>query len=371
MSTNGDSPGLTVTVVDDEPLVLDMLVRAARSWKYECQAATSAEQAVKLLEKNQTPILVTDLNMPEKDGIWLVREVHQRWPDVSIIVITAGQDSDAAIKCLNAGAHRYFLKPIKLDEFRHALDSTLRTYQLQREHDNYHQYLEATVRRQTRQLRRNFMSTIDSLVRTLEARDPYTSGHSLRVRQYALRLADALNLSRKSRKLLSLAAKLHDLGKIGVPEAILNKPGLLTEDEFKVVRTHPVIGERILGPVIRNRVVLSAIRGHHERFDGHGYPDGLSGDNIPLLARILTVPDCFDALTTARAYRVALPVSEALEVLREGAGKQFQMDICMRFIDMITATPFSCPVPIALNGRGAPAVSHPSVAHPANFLSKD
>src|SRR5579859_803633 len=257
-----------------------MLVRAARSWKYECQAANSAEQAVKLLEKHQTPILVTDLNMPEKDGIWLVREVHQRWPEVSIIVITAGQDSDAAIKCLNAGAHRYFLKPIKLDEFRHALESTLRTYRLQREHDNYHQYLEATVRRQTRQLRRNFMSAIDSLVRTLEARDPYTSGHSLRVRDYAVQLADVLGLESRQRKQVSLAAKLHDIGKVGLPEGILNKPGPLTQAEHTLVQEHPVIGECILTPIIRSQVVLAAIRSHHERYDGRGYPDGLVGDAI-------------------------------------------------------------------------------------------
>ncbi|MGE3805272.1 MAG: HD domain-containing phosphohydrolase [Gemmataceae bacterium] len=340
MSLNGQSSFMTVTIVDDEPLVLDMLVRAARSWHYECQAATCAEEAIKLLEKRLTPILVTDLNMPDKDGIWLVSEVHRRWPEIAVIVITAGHDNDAAIKCLNAGANRYFLKPIKLDEFRHALESTLRTYQLQREHEYYRQNLEITVRRQTRQIRRNFMSSIDSLVRTLEARDPYTCGHSMRVRYYALRLAEALRLDRTTRKRLSLAAKLHDIGKIGVPESILNKPGLLSEEEFNVVKSHPVIGERILAPVIRNREVLAAIRGHHERIDGHGYPDGTKGDQTHLLARLLTVPDCFDAMTTARAYRAALPVEHALDVLRDGAGKQFEPAFVRSFIDVITSSPF-------------------------------
>lgn len=369
MSFKGDSTSMTVTVVDDEPLVLDMLVRAARSWHYECQAATSARQALHLLESHLTPILVTDLNMPEPDGVWLVSEVHRRWPEVAVIVITAGQDSDAAIKCLNAGANRYFLKPIKLDEFRHALESSLHTYQLQKEHEYYRQDLELTVRRQTRQIRRNFMSTIDSLVRTLEARDPYTSGHSMRVRQYACRLSLALNLHRQQRKCLSLAAKLHDIGKFGVPEAILNKPGLLTEDEFRIVRDHPVIGERILAPVIRNREVLFAIRGHHERVDGHGYPDGLSGSNIPLLARILTVPDCFDALTTARAYRAALPVSQAIEVLREGSGKQFEPAFVHAFIEAITSTPIE-----GANGNGNGKTHPPRSSRSlptVNYLSKD
>src|SRR4029077_10296113 len=136
-----------------------------------------------------------------------------------------------------------FLKPVVLDEFHHALDTTLRTCQFQHEHDCYHESLERTVRRQTRKIRRTFLSAIDSLVRTVEARDHYTSGHSLRVRQYCLRLAEALRLDERLSKQLSLAAKLHDIGKVGVPDVILNKPGLLTDEEFDVVKQHPVIGE--------------------------------------------------------------------------------------------------------------------------------
>jgi putative two-component system response regulator len=323
-----------VTIVDDEPGVLDMLVRAAQSWNYECQSADSAEAALELLDQRTTPIVITDLNMPGQGGIWLVQEIHRRWPQTAIIVITAGHDYDSAVECLNAGAQRYFLKPIKLDEFRHVLEATLRTYQLQREHDRYHQHLEQTVRLQTRKIRRTFLSAIDSLVLTVEARDHYTSGHSLRVRQYCLRLAKALGLDRRLRKRLSLAAKLHDIGKVGVPDVILNKPGLLTEQEFNAVRQHPVIGERILAPIIHIPEILAAIRNHHERLDGQGYPDGLVGKEIPLLARLLTVADCFDALTSARAYRPAMPLSQAVEVLHEGAGKQFEPDFVRVFVDV-------------------------------------
>src|SRR5439155_10132270 len=234
---------------------------------------------------------------------------------------------------LNIGAHRYFLKPIMLEEFRHALDTTLRTCQLQHEHDCYHERLERTVRRQTRKIHRTFLSAIDSLVRTVEARDHYTAGHSLRVRQYSLRLADALGLDKRLRKQLSLAAKLHDIGKVGVPDVILNKPGMLTEGEFDIVKQHPVIGERILAPIIRNPNILAAIRSHHERLDGRGYPDGLSGQAIPRLARILTVADCFDALTTARAYRPAMAVDQAAAILEDGAGKQFQPEFVRAFLD--------------------------------------
>src|SRR5262249_47495347 len=128
MTTHADPAGTAVTVVDDEPAALDVLVRAARSWQFECQAATTAEPALLLLEQRLTPVVVTDLRMPGRGGVWLVREIQRRWPEVSIIVITAGQDPDAVSECLSAGAHHYFLKPIKLDEFRHALEVTARGY---------------------------------------------------------------------------------------------------------------------------------------------------------------------------------------------------------------------------------------------------
>ena len=331
--------GLAVTVVDDEPVAQDVLVRAARSWDYQCQSAGTAEQALELLEKRLTPIVVTDLLMPGQGGIWLVKEVRRRWPEVGVIVLTAGHDPESAQECLQAGAHHYFFKPIKLDEFHHVLETTWRTYQFQQADRLYRDQLERDVRRQTRRVRRTFLSAIDSLVRTMEERDAYTAGHSSRVRLFSLALATAVGLDARQRKCLSLAAKLHDIGKVGVPEAILNKPASLTLDEESVIRDHPVIGERILTPVIRNREVLSAVRGHHERFDGTGYPDGLRGDQIPLLARLMTIPDCFDALTTKRAYRGALPVAQALSILRDGAGTQFEPEFVRAFLQIAPLLP--------------------------------
>jgi putative two-component system response regulator len=326
---------VTVTVVDDEPVAQDVLVRAARSWHYGCQSASTAEQALELLEKNLTPIVVTDLRMPGRGGVWLVREIRRRWPQVGVIVLTAGCDQDAADECRLAGAHHYFFKPIKLDEFRHVLDTAARTYRLEQENQTYRTSLERAVRRQTNRVRRTFLSAIDSLVRTMEERDPYTAGHSLRVRCYALHLADAVGLPVRQRKYLSLAAKLHDIGKVGVPEAILNKPAALTDDEFRLVREHPVIGERILLPIIRNPDVLAGIRGHHERLDGTGYPDGLSGARVPLLARLIAVPDCFDALTTSRAYRAAMPLAKAVELIRAGAGVHFDAGFVEAFLSVV------------------------------------
>jgi response regulator RpfG family c-di-GMP phosphodiesterase len=321
----------SVTVVDDEPVAQDILVRAARSWDFECQAAGSAEQALRLLERRLTPILVTDLRMPGRGGLWLVREVRRRWPQVGIIVLTAGHDPDAAEQCLRAG-HHYFFKPIKLDEYRHVLSAASRTYHLGEQERLRRAELERAVRRQTRRVRHTFLSAIDSLVRTLEERDPYTAGHSDRVRRYSLALAAELGLDKPTRRRLALAARLHDIGKVGVPEAILNKPAALADEEMAVVRQHPVIGERILAPIVRRRAVLAGIRSHHERLDGGGYPDGLRGDAIPLFGRLIAIPDCFDALTTSRAYRGALPAAQALEHLRAGAGKHYQPAFVSAFL---------------------------------------
>src|SRR3984957_12763735 len=163
---NGVIP--TVTVVEDEPLAMDVIVRAASSWRFTCQTAGTAEQAVAILERQLTPIVVTDLRMPGRGGVWLVREIQRRWPEVSVIVITAGEDADDVSECLTAGAHHYFLKPIKLDEFRHALAATTRSYHHQHSQLLNRRRLERTVQKRTRQLRRTFLSAIDSLVRTLE-----------------------------------------------------------------------------------------------------------------------------------------------------------------------------------------------------------
>jgi response regulator RpfG family c-di-GMP phosphodiesterase len=334
MTSSPPAPPLAVTVVEDEPTAQDVLVRAARSWQFQCQAASTAEQALDLLERNLTPVVVTDLRMPGRGGLWLVRQIRQRWPEVGVIVLTAGHDPDATNECLRAGAHHYFYKPIKLDEFRHVLETTWRTYHEEREKSRHRSALEAAVRKQTRRVRRTYLRAITSLARTMEERDPYTAGHSRRVRNFVLELAGAINLDRKQRKLLSLAAQLHDIGKFAIPDAILHKPAALTEEEYAVVRQHPGAGERILAPVVRNRTVLAAIRGHHERLDGKGYPDGLRGQQIPLLARLITIPDCFDALTTSRAYRAALSLQDALKILRDGAGAQFEPDFLRAFIQI-------------------------------------
>lgn len=323
-----------MTLVDDEPYSLDVMTRAARSWDIECQAAQSAEEAVALFEKQPTPVVVTDLRMPGRGGAWLVGELQRRWPETSIIVVTAYQDEDALSQCLHAGAHYFFLKPIKLDELRNALRVTFAGHQVRRDRER----LRRRMMRKKQAIRATYLSAIDSLVRTLEARDPSTSGHSLRVRDSAGRLAESVGLPPRRVKWTRLAAKLHDIGKVGMPEGILHKTAPLTAEEWGSMRDHPVVGERILSPIIRNREVLAAIRHHHERWDGSGYPDHLAGEDIPLVARIVAVADCFDALTSVRAYRAALPAGAALDVLNLEAGSHFDPELVPVFTRLIRET---------------------------------
>jgi response regulator RpfG family c-di-GMP phosphodiesterase len=337
MSQAGVPAPRTVTLVDNDPSALEALVQAASSWRYQCQAARSAEEALELLQRRLTPSVVTALKMPGRGGVWLVHEIQRRWPDVSIIVLTSGQDGDAVRACLSAGAHHFFLKPIQLDEFRHVLEATSRVFQQQRAREEDRQRLEQALRQRSRLVRRTFSSGVHSLVRTLEARDPCTCGHSLRVRDYVLNLADFLGWDRRQQRRLSLVARLHDIGKVALPESVLNKPDVLSDEEQFLVREHPVLGERILTPILRSRAVLAGIRGHHERFDGSGYPDGLAGERIPVLARAVAVADCFDALTSARSYRAAIARREALEYLRAGAGTQFDPAFVLPFVERFSS----------------------------------
>ncbi|MCI0639116.1 MAG: response regulator [Gemmataceae bacterium] len=325
----------TVTVVDDEPAALNALVRAAECMNLQCQTAVNAEQALAILEKTLTPVVVTDLRMPGLGGVWLVREIRKRWPKVAVIVLTALHEMDAMTQCLDAGAHQYFLKPINFNEFHHALQAALTSQRQKQEQERRHGVLEQCLRRQHTRLRRTYLAAINSLVRLLEARDPYTCGHSLRVCTYAARLAAKLGLADTEQAHVQLAAKLHDIGKVALPESILNKPGPLSPEEFLPVRKHPVIAERILAPTLRKRAVLAAIRGHHERWDGLGYPDNLRGGNIPLAARMLAVADCFDALTSHRAYRAAMCFGDAVAVLRKEAGTKLDPELVPVFIDLI------------------------------------
>ncbi len=193
---------------------------------------------------------------------------------------------------------------------------------------------------QHRENQRNYLETITAMAQAVDAKDKYTNDHSRNVTAYTLALADKLGITHQARKDLWNAALLHDIGKIGVPESILNKPGKLSDEEYEVIKTHPVKGCSILEPIKAFRNLLPAIRYHHERYDGKGYPDGLAGTHIPFSARILTVADSFDAMTSSRVYRKSPGVEFALKQLKDHSGTQFDMDLALAFIEIIEARPY-------------------------------
>ncbi len=318
------SGSLAITVVEDDPSLAEFVSFALKKWNHASQVCTTAEEAIGAIEQNPTPILLTDLGLPGSGGLWLVQQVRERWPDTLVIVMTANQDVETAVECLNAGAHQYLFKPINLQQLRRAVENALETNRLRQERARQQRKLEATVQRQTRKIRRLFLSGINSLIRALEARDAYTSGHSQRVRSSSMALAKSLGFGQREVRQIGLAAALHDIGKVAIPEIILNKPGPLTADEWLAIQAHPVTGENILRPIIRNTAILSAIRGHHERLDGRGYPDGLSGDQIPIFAKLISVADYFDAITSVRPYRGAMTLDQACATLREASGSALE-----------------------------------------------
>jgi HD-GYP domain-containing protein (c-di-GMP phosphodiesterase class II) len=238
--------------------------------------------------------------------------------------VTAVAEVESAVACLQLGALDYVAKPFHLDEVRARVMQALDKRSLKMEVEDYRRTLEQRVQEQARRIEELSLERLQALVHFLEEKDPYTSGHSVRVADYSARIGRQMGLSQPVMDVLALGAELHDIGKIGVSEAVLHKAGKLTEAEYRHIMEHPVIGARILAPLMRDvPTALAIVRSHHERLDGKGFPDGLKGDQIPVEVRVVGVADSFDAMTSVRPYRPALSVQKALQELEDGKGTQF------------------------------------------------
>jgi putative two-component system response regulator len=319
------SQPITCLVVDDEPRLRQVLLHLMRGDGFHCLEASNGAEAVELLERNQVQLLMSDMRMPRMDGTELLRTVRERWPDTAVVMITAVADVEVAVSCLSMGAMDYLTKPFHLEEVRARVRQALEKRRLVLENREYQRSLEQRVAAQAKRIEELFLAGIQALADLLEVKDPYTRGHSIRVSEYSSRIANAMNLDEETVRQIELGGHLHDIGKIGVREDILNKPGALTDDEYAHIMNHPVVGWRILGDVLRDApVALNAVRFHHERVDGTGIPDGLKGDAIPLEARIVAVADALDAMLSERPYRGAhLTMKEAILELHENRGSQF------------------------------------------------
>ncbi|HYK81799.1 MAG TPA: HD domain-containing phosphohydrolase [Gemmatimonadales bacterium] len=320
-------------VVDDEPRLRRVLVRLLEGEGFTCSEAGSGVEALEMLRQESVPLVISDLRMPQMDGVTLLREIIAQWPDTAVVVVTAVAEVESAVACLQLGALDYVAKPFHLDEVRARVMQALDKRRLILENRMYHQQLEQRVHQQARRIEELSLERLQALVHFLEEKDPYLRGHSVRVANYALAIARGMALAPGMIDAIALGAELHDIGKIGVRESVLHKPSKLTEVEYRHIMEHPVIGARVLAPLMRDApVALAIVRSHHERLDGKGFPDGLTGDQIPLEVRIVTVADSFDAMTTVRPYRPALSVPRALEELERCKDVQFDARVVAGFL---------------------------------------
>ena len=311
-------------VVDDEPRLRQLLARVLAREGFECREAGDGAEALRVLDAWPAPLVMSDLRMPHVDGVAFLGGVRERHPDAAVVMVTAVGDVEVAVRCLRMGAADYLTKPFHLDEVRARVRQALTRRRLVLENRRHHEDLEARVAEQARRIERLFRNGVTALAGALEVKDPYTRDHSLRVGRYAAATARAFGMSDVLADELELGGRLHDLGKIGVREAVLNKAGPLTSDEYAHVMEHPAIGWHLLRPLLEDAPhALAMVRSHHERHDGRGTPDGLAGDAVPVAARIAAVADSFDAMTTHRPYRRGRTLDEAMAELRRCAGTQY------------------------------------------------
>jgi cyclic di-GMP phosphodiesterase len=323
-------------IVDDEPHLRRLLSRLMQTDGFICEEAANGREALEALERHPAALLLTDLHMPELDGIGLLREVRSRYPDTAVMLVTAVADVRTAVDCLAEGAMDYLTKPFQLEEVRARVRQALDKRRLILENRDYQERLEERVAIQSRRLEQLFFASIQSLADALEVKDKYTHGHSLRVSRYSVLIARELRMDDAFVAQVELGGRVHDIGKIGVRETVLNKAGPLTNEEYRHIMSHPEVGWRILKPLLADQTrALSIVRHHHERWDGRGLPDGLAGEAIPFEARIAAVADTFDAMTSERPYRPSVGVAATLDELLRCRGTQFDAEIVDAFVKVL------------------------------------
>jgi putative nucleotidyltransferase with HDIG domain len=325
------NPEERILIVDDEWAITKLLSQKLSRKGYRCKEANSAEQALAKLRSNPTELLILDVKMPGRSGIELLPEIRGRYPDTAVIMATAIVETSVVIECMKQGADDYICKPFDLDEVALSVDRTLEKRRLQLKIKEYQHDLEEEVGQQTAETRKLFLGAIEALVLALEAKDKYTGGHSRRVTESALAIGSELGLSTNDMEDLRWGSLLHDVGKMAVDQLIQNKPGSLTHDEYEHIMIHAHVGAGIVKPVVNGRVV-EMIEHHHDHYDGSGLYQVVAGEDIPLGVRILAVADAFDAMTSARPYRSAMPRKQALDELRRCTGTQFDLVVVTAFL---------------------------------------
>lgn len=316
-SLRGASP-TRILLVDDEDWICDVLSRVLRRHQYVVNSAGSAEQALDLLREASFDLVISDMMLPGLSGLELSERVSRMHPNLPVVLITGRADADLMRDALRRGVCDFLPKPFDIETIPLVVERNLerRALDMQRQ-----LAIDDTV----------MVNTVQALAAAIDAKEPFTAQHSRRVAQLALALARALELPSAEQRQLELAALVHDVGKIGVPDEILLKAGPLTEEEWAAMRLHPVQGAVIVGQVEQLTYVADVVRHHHERMDGAGYPDGLRGEAIPYLSRIIAVADAYEVMTSDRVYRARLSDETAMRRLHEAGGAQFDAQVVEAF----------------------------------------
>lgn len=329
-----------ILIADDEADIRELLGDFLESEGYQCLLAVDAFEALKTFkESGDIDLVMSDIRMPGKTGLELLSDIKEIDEDVMVIMISAVKDIESAISAMSKGAYDYVAKPFKLTEVVLIAKKAIEKRKLILQNKEYQRELERMVAERTIELQNaleeldsTYIFTLRALVTALDTRDEETQGHSLRVVKYTLKLAELMDWGDKEQlKNLEYGALLHDIGKIGIPDDVLRKPGKLTKEEWIVMQTHPEVGYKILHKIKFLEEPSQIVLHHHERFDGSGYPTGLKSQDIPIGSRIFAVADTVDAMTSERPYRAALSFEDASNELKKFSGIQFDPQVVDAF----------------------------------------
>ncbi len=336
-----------VLIVDDEASVRKVMAAVLTQVGVSCETAASAEDALRVLETHEMDAVISDLQMPGMSGMELLAKVRQSYPQTVFLMVTGVDDTRVGIQAMRQGADDYIVKPQQVDAniVLASLTRALHVKRLEQEVENYRHHLEEIVAEQTQQLRealrqieRSYDHTLEVLGAAIDLRDSPTAGHSRRVFLYSIEIAKAMGGLENQMRNIAMGAWLHDIGKLAISDAILLKPGPLTDEEREIMQRHVQIGYDLVKGIPFLADAAEIIFAHHERCDGSGYPRGLKTEEIPVGARIFAVADTFDAMTSDRPYRRALPFQTSRDVIERGAGKHYDSQVARVFLSIPSET---------------------------------